>query len=71
MTPERWQRVKDILGTALQMQPAERAAYLEKACGADPSLRAAVDRLLVAEEEAGPEFSLLRVRHVGVEVTQQ
>lgn len=56
LTPEHWQRVKDILGPALQMQPAERAAYLEKTCGADTSLRADVDRLLVAEDEAGPTF---------------
>ena len=56
MTPERWQKVKDILGPALEMQPAERAAYLEKTCAGDASLRAAVDRLLVAEGEAGPAF---------------
>ena len=56
MTPERWQKVKDILGPALEMQPAERTAYLEKACGSDASLRADIDRLLIAEDEAGPAF---------------
>ena len=56
MTPERWQKVKDLLGPALEMEPAQRAAYLEKACASDASLRADVDRLLVAEDEAGPTF---------------
>lgn len=56
MTPERWQKVKDILGPALEMEPAQRAAYLEVACASDASLRADVDRLLIAEDEAGPAF---------------
>jgi non-specific serine/threonine protein kinase/serine/threonine-protein kinase len=56
LTPERWQRVKDILGPALEMQPAQRAAYLEKACFSDASLRADVNRLLIAGDEAGPAF---------------
>jgi serine/threonine protein kinase len=33
--------------------PAERAAYLDGACGADPALRALVEGLLKAHEEAG------------------
>jgi len=56
LTPERWQKVKDILGTALEMQPAQRAAYLEAACASDASLRADIERLLIAEKEAGPAF---------------
>lgn len=56
MTPERWQIVKDILGPALELAPTQRAAYLQKACGSDPSLRADVDRLLIAEDKAGPAF---------------
>ena len=56
MTSERWQRVKDILGPALEMQPAQRAAYVENACTSDASLRAEVNRLLIAGDEAGPAF---------------
>jgi serine/threonine protein kinase/tetratricopeptide (TPR) repeat protein len=48
--------VKNILGPALEMEPAKRPAYLEKACASDASLRADIDRLLVAEDEAGPAF---------------
>jgi eukaryotic-like serine/threonine-protein kinase len=56
MTPERWQRVKDLLGPALELDPAKRAGYLDQACGADPTLRPDLERLLAAEEKAGPEF---------------
>jgi serine/threonine protein kinase/tetratricopeptide (TPR) repeat protein len=56
VTPERWQKVKELLGPALEMQPADRAAYLEKACASDASLRADIDRLLIAAQKAGPTF---------------
>ena len=56
LTPERWQRVKEVLGRALETEPDQRAAYLEKACASDASLRADVEHLLAAEMEAGPAF---------------
>ena len=56
MTPERWQRVKELLAPALELDPAERAGYLDQACGNDPMLRTDVDRLLAAEQRAGPGF---------------
>jgi hypothetical protein len=36
--PERWQEVKEVLATALEKLPSDRAAYLDQAC-TDPSLR--------------------------------
>jgi eukaryotic-like serine/threonine-protein kinase len=56
LTPERWQVVKDILGSALELDPTQRAVYLQKTCASDASLRADVDRLLIAGDKAGPEF---------------
>jgi serine/threonine protein kinase len=56
MTPERWQQVKELLGTALELDPAKRPAYLDQACGNDATLRCDLERLLVAEQKAGPEF---------------
>jgi serine/threonine protein kinase/tetratricopeptide (TPR) repeat protein len=56
MTPERWQRVKELLGPALELDPAERAEYLDQACGSDPTLRPELERLLAAEQKAGPDF---------------
>ena len=56
MTPERWQQVKELLGTALELDPDKRPGYLDQACGNDASLRNDLERLLVAEQKAGPEF---------------
>jgi len=56
LNPERWQRVKEMLATALEMDPAARAAYLDQACAGDSPLRSEVDRFLAADQEAGLEF---------------
>jgi hypothetical protein len=46
-------RHKEILFEALQRAGAERAAYLDEACGDDASLRERVDGLLRAHDRAG------------------
>ncbi len=46
----RWQRVKDLFAAALEKEAAERDAFLDEACAADPALRAEVDSLLAAHE---------------------
>ncbi|HYN86757.1 MAG TPA: serine/threonine-protein kinase, partial [Pyrinomonadaceae bacterium] len=52
MTPERWQRIKEVFGAALDRPAgAERAAWLERECGADSGLRAEVESLLAAHEQ--------------------
>ena len=48
MTPERWQDVRRVLNAALELEPAERPAYLDGACVGDPSLRWEVERLLAS-----------------------
>jgi serine/threonine protein kinase/tetratricopeptide (TPR) repeat protein len=55
MTPERWQEVKRILAAALDQPPAERSAYLDRACS-EPELRREVDSLIVAHEQADGGF---------------
>src|SRR4051794_24451525 len=43
-----------VFFAALAMaDPAERAAYLDEACGADADLRRCVDRLLAAHPQVG------------------
>ena len=49
MTPERWARIKEVFGTALELHEEERVAFLKQSCGSDPSLREEVERLLDAE----------------------
>jgi serine/threonine protein kinase/WD40 repeat protein len=52
MTPERWARIKEVFGEALELPDDQRAAFLQTACDSDASLRADVERLLGAETEA-------------------
>ncbi|MEL6442716.1 MAG: serine/threonine-protein kinase [Bacteroidota bacterium] len=51
-TPERWARLTNLLGDALERAGAERAAYLREACADDPTLVAEVERLLTAHQAA-------------------
>jgi hypothetical protein len=50
---QQWQRVKEIVGTALERGPQERSAFLDEACAQDGELRAEVESLLAAHAEAG------------------
>src|SRR5205814_5652442 len=53
--------VKSIFGKALEIAaPAEREAYLGRACGGDPRLRTEVESLLRAGQAAGGFFADLR-----------
>src|SRR5262249_8387600 len=52
MKPERWPLVNDILQTALEKEPKERAAFLERICDGKASLRAEVDRLIELQNHA-------------------
>ena len=46
--------VKSLFGKALELPtPAERAAFLDEACAANPALRGEVEGLLQALEKAG------------------
>src|SRR5262245_28667108 len=52
-SPERWRRVKDLFGAALDLPPSEREVILEAAAGEDAALAAEVRRLLAAHEKEG------------------
>jgi len=52
MNPDRWQRLEDLFHAALEMPVAERDAFLISACGDDKQLRADVEKLLHADEQA-------------------
>jgi len=53
MTPERWQRAKEIFQAALERAPSERSAYLSSACGDDRDLRVEVESLISSHEKSG------------------
>lgn len=46
MTPERWQRIKEVFHAARDRDAVVRAAFLEEACAGDAALRAEVDAML-------------------------
>jgi tetratricopeptide (TPR) repeat protein len=52
-TADRWPRIKEIVGAALEKEPSERGAYLDRACSEDGALRREIDSLLAAYELAG------------------
>jgi serine/threonine protein kinase len=53
MTPERWQRVEEVLQAALDRPPPQRAAFLSEACLGDDELRAEAGSLIDAYDSAG------------------
>jgi hypothetical protein len=56
MTPERWQGIKVVLDGALEIERNDRAAFLDRACAHDASLRHELEVLLAADEEIGTAF---------------
>lgn len=53
MTPEFWQRIRDVFDAAVELQPDARPAYLESACAGDAVLLAEVRSLLASLDDAG------------------
>jgi serine/threonine protein kinase len=49
----RWEHIKDLLDAAAELAPANRSSFLAQACGADESLRTAVEALLEHHQQAG------------------
>ncbi|HUC28334.1 MAG TPA: protein kinase [Candidatus Acidoferrum sp.] len=56
MTPERWQKVRDVLHEAMQLKPEERHTYLDHWCADDDDLRQQISELLEAEEGLTTDF---------------
>ena len=52
-TNERWQRVDQLLQSALEREPGQRAAFLHEVCADDESLLREVESLLSSHEQAG------------------
>ena len=46
MTPERWSEVERLFHAALERAPAERYAFLDRACDGDDWLRREVESLV-------------------------
>lgn len=57
MTPERWQKVEEVLQAVLDRPPAERASFLSEACAGDDELERETSSLVGAYDDANDFFS--------------
>ncbi len=53
MDPDRWQQIKGIFQHAVELEPSQQPAYLERACGEDEALRAEIAALIGNHHRAG------------------
>jgi hypothetical protein len=53
MTPDQWRQVTTVFHAALAHDQLARASFLEDACRGDAGVRAEVERLLAAHQDAG------------------
>jgi len=52
VNPERYQQIARLYHAALELQPGERAAFLDQTCASDAELRREVASLIASDEEA-------------------
>ena len=52
MRPERWSQIEKLYHSVAALQPGERSAFLERACGGDAELRQEVESLLAHDPSA-------------------
>lgn len=52
MSQQEWSRIRSVLEQALDLEPSERAAFVERACAGAPELKREVEELLAAEGAA-------------------
>jgi eukaryotic-like serine/threonine-protein kinase len=50
--PEQWEKIKEIVGVALERDPSQRTAFLDDVCSGNDKLRAEVESLLSAHRDA-------------------
>jgi eukaryotic-like serine/threonine-protein kinase len=48
VSPDQWERIKELFASALEQAPGHRSAFLRSACGRDEELRAELDSLLAS-----------------------
>ena len=64
ITPEKWQRAKELFDSAVGLKPAEQTAFLHKACS-EEDVRQQVESLLANHEQARGFLSAPPVLELG------
>src|SRR5690242_5104538 len=55
VNPEKWERIKELLGSALEKEPADRSSFLRQACGSDDALRLELETLVASYDSEKSE----------------
>ena len=55
LDPDRWRRIESVLDAVLELDPADAAAHLVRACEGDPDLKRDIEALLDADRRS-PDF---------------
>lgn len=66
MTPEQWQKARDVLAQALELRPEDRASFLDRTFLPGDPLRGEVERLLSSSEEVQSSFLAPTALHVAL-----
>ena len=53
MTPQRWERIKELFGGAMDLEPSDRSAFLKREAGADAEVQREVEALLLRHDTPG------------------
>ncbi len=53
MNPQKWSRIKQIFQYAIELQPSERLAYIERECGNNDELKSTVLKMIEADRGSG------------------
>lgn len=56
MTPERWQQVNELFTAVIELEPEQRAGFLDQSCSGDQMLRREIESLLASD---GREWDLI------------
>ena len=59
MTPEYWQRVKQIFQSAMERPREERAVFVDHACSGDSALKGEVESLISSHDQAGDSLEAM------------
>jgi serine/threonine protein kinase len=70
MTPERYRQIGDVYGSALELEPHDREAFLDKACAGDDDLRSEVESLLASNQNAKDFISGSALETIAVDLAR-
>jgi|GEM_PF-81036 len=57
MNPEHYRHIGELYHAALELEPGERAAFLNQACAGDAALRSEVESLIASHEQAADSMA--------------